>query len=122
MVDETYILFFDLPSRQEIKLWVFEDDPTPTMVKRQRAMKKEVYTVFFRSTGLVKAFKLEGQKTVTVNWYTTECLPEILQEVNVWGLMLHHDNASSQTSGSTVEILKEKQIKVIEHPHLILRI
>ena len=29
--------------------------------------------------------------------------------------MNHHDNASSRTSGLTVEFLKQKQIKVIEH-------
>ncbi|GFW12329.1 uncharacterized protein TNCV_815841 [Trichonephila clavipes] len=79
--DETYIPFFDIPTRQESKVWVFEDEPTPTMVKRQRAMKKVMYAVFFRSTGLVKGIKLKGQKTVTANWYTTKCLPEILQEV-----------------------------------------
>lgn len=38
---------------------------------------------FFRSTGLIKAIKLERQKTVTVNWYNTKWLPEILQEVNL---------------------------------------
>ncbi|GFX13227.1 uncharacterized protein TNCV_2989911 [Trichonephila clavipes] len=51
-----------------------------------------------KSTGLVKAFKLEGEKAATRNWYTFEYLPEILQEVNVRGLMLHHDNASSHTA------------------------
>ena len=114
--DETYIPFFDVPTRQESKVWVFEDDPTPTILKRQRSMKKGMYAVFFRSTGLVKAIKLEGQKTVTANWYTTQCLPQILQEVNVRGLMLHHDNASSHSARLTLEFLEQKQIKVIEHP------
>ncbi|GFU41041.1 histone-lysine N-methyltransferase SETMAR [Trichonephila clavipes] len=41
-----------------------------------------VNAVFFRTTGLVKTIKLEGQKTVTGNWCTNECLPEILEEVN----------------------------------------
>ncbi|GFV15540.1 histone-lysine N-methyltransferase SETMAR [Trichonephila clavipes] len=85
------------------------------MVKRQRAMKKVMYVVFFRSTGLVKDIKL-GQKIVNVNWYTTKCLPEVLQEVNVKGLMLNHDDASSHTSGLAVEFLKQILIKVIEHP------
>ncbi|GFT61907.1 histone-lysine N-methyltransferase SETMAR [Trichonephila clavipes] len=75
-----------------------------------------MYAVFFRSTGLVKAIKLEGQNTATANWYTTNCLPEILLEVNVRGLMLHHVNASSRTAGLTVVFLKQKQIKVIEYP------
>ncbi|GFX98249.1 uncharacterized protein TNCV_4908921 [Trichonephila clavipes] len=64
--DETYIPFFDIPARQETKVW-FEDDPTPTMIKGERATKKVMSTVFFRSTGLVKAIKLEGQMTITVN-------------------------------------------------------
>ncbi|GFW47661.1 uncharacterized protein TNCV_2828531 [Trichonephila clavipes] len=111
MGDESYMPFFDVPTYQENKVWVFEDDPTPTMVKRQA-----MYVIFFRSTGLVKAIKLEGQKTVTANWYTTKCLSEIHQEVNVRGLKLHHDIASSHTAGLTAEFLKQKQIKVIEHP------
>ncbi|GFY10191.1 hypothetical protein TNCV_2628701 [Trichonephila clavipes] len=32
---ETYIPFFDVPIRQGSKVWVFEDDHTPTMVKKQ---------------------------------------------------------------------------------------
>ncbi|GFT04880.1 uncharacterized protein TNCV_4712541 [Trichonephila clavipes] len=57
--DETYIpFFFDVPTRQERKIWVFKDDPTPTMVKRQRSTEKVMYAIFFRSTGLIKAIKL----------------------------------------------------------------
>ncbi|GFW54377.1 histone-lysine N-methyltransferase SETMAR [Trichonephila clavipes] len=63
-----------------------------------------------KSAGLVKAIKLEGQKKVTANCYTTKCPREILQEVNVRGLKLHHDNASSHTAELTVEFLKQKQI------------
>ncbi|GFV86471.1 uncharacterized protein TNCV_2156641 [Trichonephila clavipes] len=101
MDDETYMPFCDVSTRQESKVWVFEDDPT--MVKRQRAMKKVMHAVFFGSTGFMKAITLEGQKTVTANWYTTKCLPEILQVVNVRGLMLHHDSASSHTPGLAAE-------------------
>ncbi|PRD30899.1 UNVERIFIED_CONTAM: Histone-lysine N-methyltransferase SETMAR [Trichonephila clavipes] len=76
-----------------------------------------MYAIFFKSTGLIKAIKLEEQKTVTANWYTIKCLPEILQEVNVRGLMLHHDSASSHTvSLPPAEFLKQTQIKVTEHP------
>ncbi|GFS71304.1 hypothetical protein TNCV_5050501 [Trichonephila clavipes] len=34
-----------------------------------------------RSTGLIKSIKLEGQKTVTENWYTTKCLPEFSKKL-----------------------------------------
>ncbi|GFW63727.1 uncharacterized protein TNCV_4940191 [Trichonephila clavipes] len=78
--DEAYIPFCDVPTLQESKVWIFEDDPTPTMVKRQRAMKK----VFFRSTELVKAIKLEGQKRVTAN-----CCQVIYSQ---FGLVIHQND------------------------------
>ncbi|GFX22657.1 histone-lysine N-methyltransferase SETMAR [Trichonephila clavipes] len=38
--EKTLMPFFDVPTRQESKVCVFEDDSTPTVVKRQQAMKK----------------------------------------------------------------------------------
>ncbi|GFV05200.1 uncharacterized protein TNCV_224131 [Trichonephila clavipes] len=112
MDDEACIPFYENPTPQESKVWVFENDPMPTMVKSQRATKKAMYAVFFRSMGLIKAIKLEEQSTVTANWYTTQCLPEILQEVNVRGVMLHHNSASSHTSGLTqMSFLSKNKLK-----------
>lgn len=96
------------------------------MAKRQRVIEKAVYAIFFRSTGLVKAIKVKGQKTVAVNWYQfwyhfwniTICVPEILQQVNV--RRLHHDNESSHTTGLAVEFLEQKQIKVMEYLPILL--
>ncbi|GFS84217.1 uncharacterized protein TNCV_2365591 [Trichonephila clavipes] len=59
-----------------------------------------------KSTRLIKAINLEEQKPVTANWYTTKCLPEIPQEVNIRRLMLHHDSSFSNTAGLTAEFLK----------------
>ena len=57
-------------------------------------MKKVMYAIFFRSTGLIK---FEGQKTITANWYITKCLSQIPQNVNVRGLVFHYDITSSDT-------------------------
>ena len=65
-------------------VWVFQDDSKPTMIKKQRAVKKAMHAVFFGSTGLVKPSR--GQKTVKTNWYFAKCLQEIFQEANVRGL------------------------------------
>ena len=105
-----------MPTCQESRVWVFEGESSPTTVKRQRAMKKVMYAVFFRSTGLVKAIKLEEQKTVIASWYTQHCLPEVLQDLKIKGLMLHHDDACSHTAAITVKFFREHHIKVIEHP------
>lgn len=68
---------------QERRVWVFEDDPIPTTVKRQRAVKKVMYVVFFKSTGLMKVIKLEGQKIVTAARYTECCLAEVPQYLRI---------------------------------------
>ncbi|GFW64690.1 histone-lysine N-methyltransferase SETMAR [Trichonephila clavipes] len=106
-------------TRQECKEWVFEDNPPHhhhDNGENTTSNEKIMYAIFFRSTGLVKAIKLEEQKTITANWFTTKYLREILQEINARRLMFVHDNASSQTAELTDEFLKQKQIKVIEHP------
>lgn len=114
--DETYISFYDVPTRQESRVWIHEDAPTPVTVKKQRSVKKIMYAVFFRSTGLVKAIKLKGQRSVTANWYVTECLPEVLGAVKIRGLILHQDNASSHTAQQTIEYLRQNKVTVLEHP------
>jgi histone-lysine N-methyltransferase SETMAR len=113
--DETYVHYFDAPTSQESKIWIAEDDELPTVLKVQKTLGKVLYAVFFRSTGLVKAVKLEGQKSVTAKWYTGVCLPEVLSDLNVRGLMLHHDNASSHTASLTQKFLDDNRVKRVPH-------
>lgn len=74
-------------------------------------MKKVMYAAFFRSTGLVSAIKLSGQKTVTAKWNTEKCLPDMFSKIPE-----NHDNASSHIANITLQFLDEKKIKVIERP------
>jgi hypothetical protein len=113
--DETYVHYYDAPTSQESKIWLAEDDEPPTVLKVQRTLGKVLYAVFFRSTGLVKAVKLEGQKSVTAKWYTEVCFPEVLSDLNVRGLMLHHDNASSHTASLTQKFLDDNRVKTVPH-------
>lgn len=71
-------------------------------------MKKAMHIISSQCR-LVEAMKLEGQNTVTVKKYTTKCISDILQEGNVKGYMLYHDNSASHTIVSlTVEIFEQK--------------
>lgn len=62
-----------------------ENATTATMAKKQRAMKKIMYTVLFCSTGLVKAIKFAEEHVVTA-----KCLPDVLGPVQIPGVVLHH--------------------------------
>jgi histone-lysine N-methyltransferase SETMAR len=114
--DETYVHYYDAPTRSESKVWIFEDETPPEVVKRGRTVGKVLYAVFFRCSGLVQAIKLEGQKSVTALWYTTQCLPKVFQDAGKKGLLLLHDNASSHTAKVTMKFLQENHIKTIPHP------
>ncbi len=114
--DETYVYYYEPKSRSESKIWVFDDESPPHVVKRDRTIRKVLYAVFFGTSGLVKAIKLEGQKSVTANWYTTKCLPEVFENTSRRGLMLLHDNTSSHTANLTRQYLGEKKVKTVPHP------
>ncbi|GBP51429.1 hypothetical protein EVAR_37265_1 [Eumeta japonica] len=66
-----------------------------------------------RKHRLVEAIKLKGQKTVTAAWYTSHCLPGVLQTLRVGGLMLHHDNTFSNNAALAVNFLRENNIVVL---------
>jgi hypothetical protein len=97
---ETYAHCYDAPTHQEAKLWVYEREIPRSIGKSEKTAKKKCYAVFFRSTGLVKAVKLEGQKTITAKWYTDVCLPKVFEQVmnelpksGLRDIIFHHDNA-----------------------------
>lgn len=70
---------------------------------------KIMHAVFFRNAGLVKAINLKGQNTVSINWYTTKCFPEIFKVVDVKRPMFHYDKASSHSERIAVKFLEQKK-------------
>lgn len=66
---------------------------------------------------------LSGQKTVTSEWYTDICLPQLFEELRnlrpnsgLGSWFLHHDNAPAHRAGATSRFLRASGIKVLEHP------
>lgn len=62
--------------------------------------------------GLVKGTKLDLQMIEVFN-RRIDCLLKIVEEVNVKGIISHHDDSSSHTTRFTIEILEQKHIRVI---------
>ena len=56
--DEALIPFHEIPAYPENKLWVFEDNRKPTMVKKLRTMKRGTDIVFFGCAGQVKLIEM----------------------------------------------------------------
>jgi [histone H3]-lysine36 N-dimethyltransferase SETMAR len=121
--DETLVYYYDVPSRRQSRVWVFEDEAPPVQVRRQRSVGKRMYAIFFGKSGLIDAVMLENKKTVTASWYTQTCLPRVFEELksrrpkspmHFWHL--HHDNAPGHRAQETKAFLVNSGIKVLEHP------
>jgi histone-lysine N-methyltransferase SETMAR len=114
--DEVYVHYYEPKLSHEAKIFVFEDEEPPDMPKRDKTIGKVLYAVFFNTKGLVKAVKLTGQKTATALWYTTKCLPKVLEGASKRGVMLHHDNSRVHTAKLTEEFLAKNNVKTVPHP------
>lgn len=121
--DETWLYYFDIPSKSQSKLWVFENEPTPTMVKQQKSVKKRMIVVFFAKRGIIKRVVLDSQKTVTAAWYTGICLPQVTEELkkirpksglSAWHF--HHDNAPAHRANLTQDFLAQSGLTLLDHP------
>ena len=60
---------------------VFEPEPNPTKVVREKSTSKQVVVCFFGKTGHVATVPLEHRRKVNSEWYTTICLPEVFGEI-----------------------------------------
>lgn len=75
---------------------------------------------FFGRIGHFATIVLEDQKTVSAEWYTTNCLPLVLEKVREKRprsrILLHHDNASSHTAKRTIDYLATSNVELLGHP------
>ena len=58
-VDEAFAYSISQISPQEFQQWAHEDEPAPAEVKSSRTISKVIYVVFFRSTRLGNAVRLD---------------------------------------------------------------
>lgn len=82
--------------------------------EKHRAMKKVMYVVFFSCWPQLNWIK----------WCVENSFPIVFSKVPREGVILHHNNASSRTTGTTVQHLVKNKIKIIDYsyysPHLAM--
>ena len=62
--DELWIYAYETESKQQLPVWVFQDEPNPTKVARARTNSKQMIACFFGKTGHVAIVPLEQCSTV----------------------------------------------------------
>lgn len=118
--DESWIYSYEPERKHQSAVWVFAGEIKPTKVVRSRSVSKKMVASFVAKTGHVVTVPLEERRTVTADWYTTVCLPQMISELRRGNpkrrIILHHDNASSHTAQKTSEFLKQENVELMDHP------
>ncbi|CAH1961620.1 unnamed protein product [Acanthoscelides obtectus] len=101
-------------------VWVFHGEEKPTKVIRSRSVLKKMVATFVSKAGHIATIPLNEQRTVSADWYTTICLPQVITELRKINtesrIILHQDNASSHTAQKTRQYLTEENVELLDHP------
>lgn len=118
--DETWIYSYEPERKHQSAVWVFEDEVKPTKVVRSRSVSKKMVASFMSKKGHVATIPLQERRTVTAEWYTSVCLPEVITELRSGNstrrVILHQDNASSHTARRTKDFLDQENVELMSHP------
>ncbi len=82
--DETWLYQYDPETKQQPAVWVFDSEARPTKVKRARSVGRKMVASFFGYSGHVATVVLEDRRTVTSQWYTRVCLPQVVAKIEEW--------------------------------------
>ena len=117
--DETWIHQYDPESKIQSKQWLPRGSAAPVKFKVARSAQKVMATVFWDTKGVILIDYLEGQKTITGNYYKG-----VLQKLKTAlakkrrgklhrRLLFHHDNAPAHSSR---EVLWKFRWETLPHP------
>ncbi|CAH1995632.1 unnamed protein product [Acanthoscelides obtectus] len=113
---------YSIVSSDESWIYCYESEieEKPTRVIRSRSVSKKMVATFVSKAGHIATIPLNEQRTVTANWYTTICLPKVVNELRKMNperrIILHQDNASSHTAQKTKQYLTEENVELLDHP------
>ena len=108
--DESCFYYYNPETKRQSQVWLARNDRSPSKVRRQRSVGKHMFAISFTKSGFNAIIPLANGKTVTVKWYTEECLSNVLKQVEnchrLNDLIIYHDNASSHKATQTMEYLE----------------
>ncbi|CAH1965639.1 unnamed protein product [Acanthoscelides obtectus] len=111
--DESWIYCCEPENKRQSAVWVFQ-------VIHSRSVSKKMVATFVSKAGHIATIPLNDQRTVTVDWYTTICLPKVITELRKINperrIILHQDNESSHTAQKTRQYLTDENVELLDHP------
>lgn len=119
--DETWVYCFDPETKQQSSQWTVSGQPPPTKCIRSRSVNKKMVATWVMSRGHVTTVHVEDRRTVTADWYTNVCLPQVMRVTQPLlarnsRLLLHQDNAPAHSAHLTTNFLNDQNVEVLGHP------
>ncbi|CAH1987157.1 unnamed protein product [Acanthoscelides obtectus] len=107
--DDSWIYCYEPENKRQSAVWVFQGEEKPT----------KMVATFVSKAGHIATISLSEQRTVTVYWYTTICLPKVITEIRKINpkrrIMPHQDNSSLLTAQKTRQYLTEENVELLDH-------
>nr|CAP20055.1 transposase [Portunus trituberculatus] len=122
--DEKWFYFFQVPHKRQNMVWLGEKDARPTVVKGGFRSRKQMFIVFFSSTGPVSVVTVPKGQNVSATYYTETALKSVVKNLEKTKptrlasgkVHLHHDNALQSHAVKTRQFLEESKLQLINHP------
>lgn len=118
--DESWIYCYDPESKQQSMEWKSSGQPPPQKFARSRSQARKMVATFVSVHGHISTVPVENNATVTSHWYTTTCLPTVMNAAPMKGvrlpIILHHDNAPAHRAQNTTFWLANHDVQLLQHP------
>ena len=121
--DESYILYYQRPRKQQNRAWRTNGEPRATILKPGFGAPKAMFTVFLTSQGPVLTDMIPKGRTMTGKYYSEIIVPGIVIGLRkqkpgraLCRQFILHDNASSHKTLAVRNAFAAAGLKVLDHP------
>jgi histone-lysine N-methyltransferase SETMAR len=121
--DESWFYHRQLGHKQSNYSWIGQGQSPRTVVRRNRFEPKTMFSIFFKTTGLVHISYVDNGKAIDAESYIENCLKPtfaaLKQQRPKSGMAhfkIHHDNARPHIAHSVTSFLKQQKVQVMEQP------
>lgn len=121
--DESWFYLRQIARKSSNKSWVGEGESPRTVVRRDRFEHKNMFSIIFKSTGVLHVQCIKRGETINSDYYIENCLGPAIQEINkqrptsgTTNMKFLHDNARPHVTESVRTFLDQNGITIIDHP------
>ncbi|XP_065642595.1 histone-lysine N-methyltransferase SETMAR-like [Hydra vulgaris] len=121
--DESWFYLRQVGHKSANASWVGEGESPRTIVRCDRFQPKNMFYIFFKTTGVVHFGYVEKGDTITSKYYIKKCLKPLICKINkqrpktgTQNFKFLHDNARPHVTETVTNCLNQAGITIIRHP------